>query len=298
VRRAGLIGLLTALAASAAAAAPDVTALQVQPSALDTAVKAFDEPSVVLSPAGASAQTPLVLFLSGTGGKPANTLPLLKVIAGQGYRVIGLEYDDEPAVAQVCPRDPDPGCSEAFRRMRIYGQAAASPVSNPVAESIEARLTALLRSLDRTRPSEGWGAYLKDNRPDWSRMVVSGLSQGAGMAALIAKDHEVLRVVLFSSPWDWTGPARAPAPWLSKPSATAPDRWFAEYHRRENTAPALRRAYAALQIPADHIRVFDHDIPDRFAAGTARSPNPYHGLTIRDPAYEADWRAMFGSGVK
>ena len=126
-------------------------------------------------------------------------------------------------------------------------------------------------------------------------MVVSGLSQGAGMAALIAKDHEVMRVVLFSSPWDWTGPARTPAPWLSNRSATPPDRWFAEYHRREHTAVALQRAYAALHIPPDHIRVFDRDIPDRFAAAT-RSPNPYHGLTVRDPAYEADWRAMFGSG--
>lgn len=101
-------------------------------------------------------------------------------------------------------------------------------------------------------------------------------------------------MVLFSSPWDFTGDDRRPAPWLSQPSATPMDRWYAEYHARENTVPLLKRAYAALQIPADHIRIFNRDIPDRFSRAAQNSPNPFHGLTVRDTGYTEDWRALYG----
>ena len=53
------------------------------------------------------------------------------------------------------------------------------------AESIVARLVAALRALDRQAPREGWGAYLDGDQPRWDRILVSGLSQGAGMAAFI-----------------------------------------------------------------------------------------------------------------
>ena len=288
----GIVAAAAFLAGGPASSQPSsVTALQVKPSAADPRVEAFDDPSVVLIPKGSTAETPLVLFLTGTGGKPAYSIPFLEVIAGQGYRVVSLAYDDEPAVSQVCPKDPDPACSEDFRRMRIDGVGSSRTVSNPAAEGITTRLTALLHALEAGRPGEGWAGYSSGEQPDWSRIVVSGLSQGAGMAAYIAKGHETARVVLFSSPWDFTGAQRTPAPWLSRPSATPMDRWYAEYNARELTAPAIQRAYAALQIPADHIRVFSRDLPASFHGS---SPNPYHVITIKDPAYADDWRAMFG----
>ena len=40
--------------------------------------------------------------------------------------------------------------------------------------------------------------------------------------------------------------------------------------------------------------VFDQDIPPQFARAAA-GPNPHHGLTIRDPRYADDWRALFGA---
>ena len=72
------------------------------------------------------------------------------------------------------------------------------------------------------------------------------------------------------------------------------DRWYAEYNTREVTVTAIRRAYAALAIPADHIRAFSRDIPAQFSRAAANSENPYHGMTTRDPGYADDWRAMFG----
>jgi predicted esterase len=282
------LAALALLSATPAAAGTKILELKPAPGSAHTD---FDQPSyVIYDPAHAAA--PLVVFLPGTGGKPSNAADLMTVVAGQGYRVLGLAYDDVPAVAQVCPRDPDPDCSAAFRQMRVDGTRASGRVHNPPAEAIIPRLVTALRALVKSDPDHGWDQYLDGDQPRWERIVVSGLSQGAGMAAYIAKHHAVRRVVLFSSPWDVTGADHHPAPWLSATSQTPPERWYAEYHRRELTAALIVRAYVAMAIPADHIRVFDHDLPA--AMGERRSENPYHGATIRDVSYAADWRALFG----
>lgn len=287
---------LAALALLAAPAWGDPGALiarQVRPSLADPAVRQFDDTSIAITAKAMPADAPLVVFMPGTGGKPENTLPVLQVAAQQGYRVLGLEYDDEPAVVQVCPRDPDPACSADFREMRLTGTGRSTKVANPIAEAIVPRLVAALRLLAKVAPDEGWGRYLDGDQLRWSEIVVSGLSQGAGMAAYIAKQHAVRRVVLFSSPWEFTGPERRPAPWLYPAGATPLERWYAEYNKRENTVPLIQAAYAALEIPRDHIRVFDLDLP---AGRRFTGPNPYHGVTIRDPRYTPEWQAMFGRG--
>ena len=272
------------------AAAQSPVERQVVPSRADPGVKQFDEPSIAIAGPHA-ADAPLVIFLPGTGGAPARNMALLRVVAGQGFAVIGLEYDDTPAVGQVCPRDPDPDCASAFRQMRIDGTGASRAVANPVAEAIVPRLVAALRALDATAPKEGWAHYLAGGQPRWDRIIVSGLSQGAGMAAYIAKQHSVRRVILFSSPWDFTGRDRRPAPWLSRPGATPPERWQAEYHRREANAARIAAAYAALGIPPANIRIFDLDLP---AFIRADAPDPFHGATAHDPLYAPEWRAMYG----
>jgi hypothetical protein len=275
------------------AAAEDMLVRQIVPSQADPGVKAFDDPGIAVSKKALPADAPLAIFLAGTGGKPMNTGRLLEVIAGQGYRALGLAYDDTPAVVQVCPRDPNADCSANFRAMRIYGSGPGAPgVSNPPAEAIVARLVAALRALDHSAPGEGWGGYLDGDQPRWDRIVVSGLSQGAGMAAFIAKQHAVRRVVLFSSPWDFTLPGRKLAPWIAGPSATPPVRWWAEYNKRELTADLLAQSYQVLNIPADHVLVFDKPMsPELHPSG----PNPYHGTTVRDPQYIPQWRELYGT---
>ena len=112
------------------------------------------------------------------------------------------------------------------------------------------------------------------------------------MAAYIAQREQVARVVLFSSPWDYSLESRSLAPWIGEPSVTPPERWFAEYHRRENTAGLIAQAYAVLHIPPAHIRIFDLDLP---ANHGHRSDNPYHGSTAHAPGYAPEWRFLFGS---
>ncbi|MFC6645112.1 BPSS1187 family protein [Granulicella cerasi] len=269
----------------------------------DTGIRSsFDAPNVVLRPKHLEG-APILLWMPGTNGEPSFTVPFLKTIAAQGYRVIGMEYDDTPAVSQICPRIPDSNCAAAFRSMRVYGpnlhggpsaDTKASPVENPVQESISARLVALLHELDKRHPNEGWAEYLDGEQPKWSRIAVSGQSQGAGMAAFIAKQHEVPRVILFSSPLDFQGNLRNPrfAPWLRDKSVTPLDRWYAVRNSREPFNDALTKSYPLLGVPADHIRVFSLDLPPQ---ANAANPMVYHGINIHDMRYLPEWQFLFGN---
>ncbi|HXT04794.1 MAG TPA: hypothetical protein VN760_11480 [Casimicrobiaceae bacterium] len=287
------------LTAQDTTAADDLVRYRITPSSIDPSVRGFDEPHYVVFARNVKADAPLLIFLPGTGGRPLNTSRFSNVAAEQGYRVIGLEYVDEPAVQQICPRDPDPSCAEKVRRKRIFGEDATSLINDPADQSIVVRLTKLLVALDRDHPQDGWARYLKNGQPDWTQIAVSGLSQGAGMAAYIAQRTLVARVVLFSSPWDNYGRFHTLAPWVKRGNGATPsDRWYAAYHQKELTADIIPHAYAALRIPEAHIHVFTLEPARRV------SENPYHpsgvanGATPRGPdgkpAYAADWRAMLG----
>jgi hypothetical protein len=272
-----------------------VVAECVRASATDSRLQRFDGPNYVLVPPQAKADRQLLLFLSGTGGVPSGAKAFLAAAGGAGYRVISLAYNDDVSVAVYCPTRPSPDCSTNFRAMRIYGdqRLGDAAVDNTPAESIVNRLVKLLQYLDRNHPDSSWGSYLSNGAPDWPRIAVSGQSQGAGMAAFIAKQYVVARVILFSSPWDYVerGGQRDLAPWISLPSKTPPERWFGGYHARENMADLLARSYAALGIRPDHIRVFNEDLPAGFQSGP-RSGNPFHGQGLFNPAY-AEQRDFF-----
>jgi dienelactone hydrolase len=276
-------------------AASRLRTYKILPALADPNVTAFNDRNLIVFDKKAGV-APLAVFLPGTGGKPKNARELMRVVARCGYRAVALKYNDTPAVDQVCHNDPDLTCSERFRRMRVDGEGGSRQVRNPPAESIVSRLSSLLTMLATLHPEEGWDAYLSDGQPDWRRIAVSGFSQGAGMAAYIAKTREVARVILFSGPQDVAGPQRAPAPWLSAPGATPPDRWFAAYSSRERAMATLKKTYAALGMPEDHIEIFDLDLDlDRPEPSGARKPsNPYHSATIRDKRYAPKWRALFG----
>jgi hypothetical protein len=265
----------------------------VRPSATDPRIQRFDSANYVLVNTEAKSNGQLLLFLSGTGGEPPGPKAFLGAAAAAGYRVISLAYNDDISVAVFCPRRPSPACSATFRAMRIDGRPGFgdAPIDNTPAESIVNRLVKLLQYLDRNHPDRGWGSYLANGAPDWQRIAVCGQSQGAGMAAFIAKQHEVARVILFSSPWDFVqrNGQRELAPWIALPSATPPERWFGGYHARENMADLLARSYAELKIPQDHIRIFNKDLPASFQS---RSDNPFHGQGLFNRAY-AEQRSFF-----
>jgi hypothetical protein len=268
-----------------------VISYKILPSDVNPSITRFNEPNVVLSSESLSTRAKLVVFLPGGGGAPSNALPLLTVVAAQGYAVIGLEYNNTPSVVQVCPSEPNPLCSSEIRQERIFGGKNKSLVENTSAETIVNRLTELLEYLGRHDGRGPWLNYVAGGRLNWSRIVISGFSQGAGMAAYIAKRKVVARVVLFSSPWDFQRPSQQLASWISAPSATPARRWYALYHRREDSAELIARAYVALAIPASHIRILDLDLsPDLKRTGD----NPFHRSTVRMTAYSEDWAFLYG----
>jgi hypothetical protein len=273
----------------------------IAPATADSSIKRFNELNYVVFARHVKSSAPLFVFLPGTDGRPANTTDFANLAARQGYRVIGLTYDDVPAVAQLCPREPDPRCSEKVRQKRIFGDDDTRLIDDRPEESIVNRLVKVVGTLHREHPDDGWDDYLENGKPKWSHIAVSGLSQGAGMAAFIAQKNQVARVVLFSSPWDNYGRQRTLAPWVTAgPRATPSDRWFAAYHQAEPMAPVVARAYAALRIPSDHIRVLTLEP----AKANAKGEIPYHpssvgnGATPRrpdgTPAYLDEWRFLVG----
>ena len=236
---------------------------------------------------------PLFLWMNGTethqrpGPVGAHVKPL-RVAVDHGYRAISVPYDNQTAIIAICPKNPDPDCSEKVRRHRIY--------DGPT--SISQRVMALLQYLDRTEPALHWGDYINGKHPRWKMITVSGQSQGAGMAAFIAKEHPVDRVMLFSSPYDYQmrGDGWVIAPWLGKLSKTPLERWFGGYHLREPGAKKLEVAYRLLALPEDHIRRFNLDLPPHIQARTTpeKLKRKFHCQGVGNPAYMQDWLAFLG----
>jgi acetyl esterase/lipase len=269
----------------------------IKPSDTDPAIKRFDRVNYVLFNQPTPSTANLLVFLPGTFGRPPGPTAFLHAAADAGYRVISLDYNDEPAVNVYCPPKP-PACSGNFRRMRLYGEGISIDPSfdNSGAESIDNRLIKLLVYLDRKDSQQNWGSYLDNGAPNWSRIALAGQSQGAGMAAYIAKREAMARVILFSSPWDFVasnGKLQMMAPWLAMPAATPAERWFGGYHQRENEANLLAKSYAAFRLPPQNIRVFKGNLP----ASQKEKPdkNPFHGQGLYDPAYEQDRAFFLGS---
>ena len=182
----------------------------VAPKETDKNIQHFLNENWIIYKQPAAVTANLFLFLPGTSVPIPTQESLfsgmqsfLGVAADAGYRVIALQYDNDPSIMQICSLNNDPSCSENFRVKRIFGDNVTPMIKDAPAESIVNRLTKLLQFLDKHYPKEGWGSYLTNGVLIWKRIAVAGFSQGAGMAAFIAKRQEVARVVLFSGPEDY-----------------------------------------------------------------------------------------------
>jgi hypothetical protein len=263
----------------------------IKPSTTDPMIQRFDHPHfVMIDREKLNQEQPLMVFLPGTKGQPPGPLNFLRTAATHGYRVISLEYNDEPSIAVFCPEHGGPACSARMRHMRIYGNTTLNPtIDNTRHEAIVERLYRLLRYLHQQHPQSGWDAYFNEHGMVWEKIALSGQSQGAGMAAFIGKQKLVNRIILFSSPWDFyheRGRQRILAPWLDWESRTPMNRWFAGYNARENTAELLSHAYQKLRIPREHVRIFTLPLPEN---DRGQSDNPFHVQGISNMAYEPDW---------
>ena len=178
----------------------------------------------------------LFVFMPGTGNQPINYRLFSAAAAGRGYHVIGLMYQNDRGVDALCKGIKDQ-CAENARMEILTGDPLSDLVTVSKGNSIEHRLERVLLHLATEYPGEGWDEFLVDGSPAWSRIAFGGQSQGAGQAALIARERKVRRVVMLSGPPDQ---ANAPAvdSWV-RVGETERDRMYALYHFNDLLAAGI-----------------------------------------------------------
>ncbi|MEQ1694077.1 MAG: hypothetical protein ABMA00_22500, partial [Gemmatimonas sp.] len=274
---------------------------RVKPSATNATIHAWDTAHVVYyDPSTPSSR--ILLWLAGTNGTPLNIpAELFNTALAQGYRVIALSYITVPAVSQICVGDrlhANVNCAEQFRRRRIYGDQTFASIGDEPQDAIISRLSHLLRWLNTHDAGGKWSTYLSTDgaTPRWSRIAVSGQSQGGGMAEFIGQREDVARVISFSGGWDYANSReKTIAGWYSNTSVTPMGKWFATYNVNEIAAAQIREISTALRIPSGQIFALDKPLMNANAATSAA--NPYHGDGIRNVAYKSVWLRMLGSGI-
>ncbi|MBO9571669.1 MAG: hypothetical protein J7497_05605, partial [Chitinophagaceae bacterium] len=140
----------------------------------------------------------LVVFLPGTFRQPNNYLFIMEQLALMGYHVIGLMYKTDPAINPICKTTDDITCHWRARMETIDGTDRHPSVSVNVPNSILNRLAKVLQYTINTHPGEGWDQYYTGSAIQWSRIIVTGHSQGASLSGIIGKEFSPKRVVMFS----------------------------------------------------------------------------------------------------
>lgn len=180
----------------------------------------------------------LFVFFPGTGAVAFNYLEINNTAADLGFHALNLTYPNSEAVNDLCGfPNTDLDCYANVRLETKDGTDRTPLVNINRANSIENRLIKLLIYLRGQAPNDNWGQFLiNDETLDWSKIIVSGHSQGGGHAGIIGRFHAVVRVVMFAA-MDFNALANSPANWIgvpsSTPNASAPDKFWAFSHTRD-----------------------------------------------------------------
>jgi hypothetical protein len=218
-------GLLV-LAVGSVALQAQMKVLHVDPRDTDPAIEAVHGPHLALYDPQAPSNHLLFVFFVGTGGRAEGSLKIDTAFAKLGYHAIGLDYEDK-VMAASCAQSTDAACFDHYREAIVTGAPVSERIQVSPANSILNRMQKLLVYLAQHDPDEGWGEFVADGQPVWSRIVVAGHSQGSGHAAYIGKMYKVDKVLMFSGPQDYLTELGKPAPWQARPGATPPSRYYA-----------------------------------------------------------------------
>jgi hypothetical protein len=280
----------------------------VAPAATDAGINNWLEDHYAYRDARVAARGRLLVHLPGSYGTPVNSQTYMKEMAAAGNHVIGLRYPNSWEVTDLCATDPDLTCYERVRLEIIDGTDRSALVAVNATNSIVNRLTKLLQYLASTWPNEGWDQYLVNGQPVWSRIMISGHSQGAGHAAVIGKYYALDRVLMFAAPGD--GNSYGVAPWQDRNHVTLTAGYFGFNHDRDHLAAKL--AAWTLMGLADYGAAIDvdsvtapysnsHMLHSDALPGTG-SYNDAHGAVITDdktpllpdgtPRYAPVWRYL------
>ena len=227
--RSRLTAIATALLLSLSASTTlhaQLKVLHVDPKDTDPTIETVQGPHLALYDPQAASNHRLFVFFVGTNGKAEGSLKIDTAFAKLGYHAIALDYEDK-VVAASCAPSPDIACFDNYREAIVTGTPVSERINVSRANSILNRLQKLLVYLAKQYPDGGWGEFVADGQPVWTRIVVAGHSQGSGHAAYIGKMYKVDKVLMFSGPQDYLTELNKPAPWQARPSATPQSRYYA-----------------------------------------------------------------------
>lgn len=179
----------------------------------------------------------LLLFIGGSYSVPKDYNDICDLGAKIGLDVISLSYPNDVA-AFAMSNSPDADGFKNFRDEICFGNQVSSIVNVDVLNCITTRATKLLIHLKNTYPSQDWGQYLTSaNTILWTKVIVSGHSQGSGHACYLAKKFLTDRVVMFSGPNDFSTYFNSAANWLSQTSVTPVNKYFSLLHTQDEVVP-------------------------------------------------------------
>ena len=179
----------------------------------------------------------LFLFIGGTNSNTKSYQTISNFAGNLGYDVINLSYPNTVAAASL-GSSSDSMAFNKYRQEVCYGTSLSVEVAVDTLNSIYTRTVKLLNYLNITYPTQNWNQYLINATTlDWSKIAVGGHSQGGGHACYFAKFHDVERVLMFSSPNDYSNFFSNSANWLRTSGITAMSKHFAYLNLLDEIVP-------------------------------------------------------------
>lgn len=297
-------GLITGMAS--AQAAPEVaivkeapiqeaTVTEIAAPLTDPSISVARGPNLAIVDPNADPNGYLLLSLGGTNSYPKDFLAFDKVAAAQGYSVLALDYPNT-VITTSCKTSPQPDPCTLFRDEIVTGAQVSDLVEVDRANSIENRLTALLRYQADQDP-EHFGQFLKDGQPDWGKIVVVGHSQGSGHAGYLAKKHPMKAAILLAGPQDTTD--AGPASWMSSPSQTPPSSYLSFTHRDDffDSSSQLAAVRLLREEPAARPTLVGHQNPNQpIVMSEAEVRDPH--MSVITPQFEDVWGGLLEQAAR
>jgi hypothetical protein len=220
-----LILIFLSISLFISASEAQIATYYVAPISTNPGYAAHQDSSYVAYDSTVASNNRLLFFIGGTGSKPLDFTDFINLAATLGYHAIDVAYPDTPEVATVCKNSPDSLCYALYRQQKCFG-TPVSTANVDTLNSIVMRAYNLVAYLDSVYPTQGWGQYISGGQLVWSRVAISGHSQGSGHAMYIAKQMNCERVAMFSGVDDYSLYFNQPAQWLGLPGATPAQRLY------------------------------------------------------------------------
>lgn len=247
-----------------------------------------------------------------------------------GFHYLGLSYPHSPAVASFCTatdaRAADASCAGRLRDLRLNGgtydnsTACAGGASSGCVVSAGVSGLAQLRDVlqraaaDPRGVARGWAAFVDNNsssaQPRWQNIVVTGESQGSGMALMVGKAHRVARVaqlagvddVMFNVSAAKAGYRQVVgvASWVTGPSATPTGSIWGLGNVHGTACDLWHATWPALGLPGPMVAVEGAEAPyggSHQLCSVARVNGSAHTAPVHDARYAPQWTLMLTGEV-